>query len=223
MRVRCRNCALHQTWGKGCPWASVGTTQIFITDVEARAAAHPASCPPCRFVCREALGEGGREAAAYLRPVPPGSLVYGSGDSAVVVTKASVGDSEQASRIDCPPCQLVQLRRLTCMQAELPPVSLSRGRPVRVTAATTHHLHTHTRPPPPTPQAQAAQLYRMNMAQYRQLKAQLVAATAVLVGLGSGMAYAAGGRDLALPFALGGASGVLYQYMLQVGGARPVG
>lgn len=104
-----------------------------------------------RFVCREALGEGGREAAAYLRPVPPGSLVYGSGDSAVVVTKA-----------------------------------------------------------------QAAQLYRMNMAQYRQLKAQLVAATAVLVGLGSGMAYAAGGRDLALPFALGGASGVLYQYMLQV-------
>ncbi len=67
-------------------------------------------------------------------------------------------------------------------------------------------------------QAQAAQLYRLNMTQYRQLKAQLVAATAVLVGLGSGMAYAAGGRDLALPFALGGASGVLYQYMLQVRG-----
>lgn len=103
-----------------------------------------------RFVCREALGEGG-EAAAYLRPVPPGAVVYGSGDSAVIVTKA-----------------------------------------------------------------QAAQLYRLNMAQYRQLKAQLVAATAVLVGLGSGLAYAAGGRDLALPFALGGASGVLYQYMLQV-------
>ncbi|KAL4427631.1 hypothetical protein ABPG75_001720 [Micractinium tetrahymenae] len=103
-----------------------------------------------RFVCREALGEGGAEAAAYLRPVPPGAVVYGSGDAAVVVSKA-----------------------------------------------------------------QAAQLYRLNMAQYRQLKAQLVAATAVLVGLGSGLAYAAGGRDLALPFALGGASGVLYQYMLQ--------
>ena len=39
----------------------------------------------------------------------------------------------------------------------------------------------------------------------------------VLVGLGSALAYAAGGRDLALPFALGGASGMLYQYMLQVG------
>lgn len=40
--------------------------------------------------------------------------------------------------------------------------------------------------------------------------------TQVLVGLGSALAYAAGGRDLALPFALGGASGMLYQYMLQV-------
>lgn len=39
----------------------------------------------------------------------------------------------------------------------------------------------------------------------------------MLVGLGSALAYAAGGRDLALPFALGGASGMLYQYMLQVG------
>jgi len=38
----------------------------------------------------------------------------------------------------------------------------------------------------------------------------------VLVGLGSALAYAAGGRDLALPFALGGASDMLYQYMLEV-------
>lgn len=104
-----------------------------------------------RFVCRESLGEGGEEPAAYLRPIPPGAVVYGSGDNAIIVTKA-----------------------------------------------------------------QASQLHRMNMQQYRELKAQLVAATAVLVGLGSGLAYAAGGRDLALPFALGGASGVLYQYMLQV-------
>ena len=49
-------------------------------------ALHPAACR--RFVCREALGEGGREAAAYLRPVPPGAVVYGSGDSSVIVTKA---------------------------------------------------------------------------------------------------------------------------------------
>jgi hypothetical protein len=64
-------------------------------------------------------------------------------------------------------------------------------------------------------QEQAAALYRLNMEQYTSLKGQLLAATAVLVGLGSALAYAAGGRDLALPFALGGASGMLYQYMLQ--------
>ena len=68
------------------------------------------------------------------------------------------------------------------------------------------------------------------MQQYNDLKGQLVAATAVLVGMGSALAYAAGGRDLALPFALGGTSGVLYQYMLQVaadsvggGGSSPYG
>ncbi len=62
----------------------------------------------------------------------------------------------------------------------------------------------------------AAQLYSLNMQQYAEMKGQLIAATAVLVGLGSALAYAAGGRDLALPFALGGTSGMLYQYMLQV-------
>lgn len=45
--------------------------------------------PPHRFVCRAALGEGGEQPAAYLKPVPPGAVVYGSGDAAVVVSKAS--------------------------------------------------------------------------------------------------------------------------------------
>ncbi|KAL4855806.1 hypothetical protein ACK3TF_003579 [Chlorella vulgaris] len=103
-----------------------------------------------RFVCRSALGEGGQP-AAYLQPMPPGCVMYGSGDSAVVVTKE-----------------------------------------------------------------RAAQLYSLNMQQYAEMKGQLIAATAVLVGLGSALAYAVGGRDLALPFALGGTSGMLYQYMLQV-------
>jgi hypothetical protein len=40
-----------------------------------------------RFVCRELLGGGGAP-AAHLRPVPPGAVVYGSGDSAVVLSKA---------------------------------------------------------------------------------------------------------------------------------------
>jgi hypothetical protein len=51
------------------------------------------ACPclplPCRFVWREALGEGCNEAAAYLKPVPPGAVVYGTGDSAIIISKAS--------------------------------------------------------------------------------------------------------------------------------------
>ncbi|EFN54594.1 hypothetical protein CHLNCDRAFT_135440 [Chlorella variabilis] len=112
-----------------------------------------------RFVCRESLGEGG-QAAAYLLPVPADAVVYGSGDAAVAITKASM-------------------------------------------------------PLASPPDEQAAHLYSLNMQQYSELKGQLLAATAVLVALGSALAYAAGGRDLALPFALGGASGMLYQYMLQ--------
>jgi hypothetical protein len=42
-------------------------------------------------VWREALGEGCNEAAAYLKPVPPGAVVYGSGDTAVIISKASKG------------------------------------------------------------------------------------------------------------------------------------
>ena len=46
-----------------------------------------------RFVCRDDVGDRGEHAAAYLRPVPPGGVVYGSGDSSVVLTK------EQASQL----------------------------------------------------------------------------------------------------------------------------
>jgi hypothetical protein len=46
-----------------------------------------------RFVCRDDVGDRGTHAAAYLRPVPPGGVVYGSGDSSVVLTK------EQASQL----------------------------------------------------------------------------------------------------------------------------
>lgn len=46
-----------------------------------------------RFVCRDDVGDRGTHAAAYLRPVPPGGVVYGSGDSSVVLSK------EQASQL----------------------------------------------------------------------------------------------------------------------------
>ena len=46
-----------------------------------------------RFVCREAVGERADKAAAYLTPVPPGAVVYGSGDAAVVLSR------EQAAQL----------------------------------------------------------------------------------------------------------------------------
>jgi hypothetical protein len=40
-----------------------------------------------RFVCRGRLGGRKGEAAAYLTPVPPGAVVYGSGETARILTK----------------------------------------------------------------------------------------------------------------------------------------
>lgn len=45
-----------------------------------------------RFVCRSEVGTAGNP-AAYLRPVPPGGVVYGSGDDAVVLSR------EEAARL----------------------------------------------------------------------------------------------------------------------------
>lgn len=148
-------------------------------------------------MCREALGDGGAEPAAYLQPVPPGAVVYGSGGAAVVVTK-----------VRCAACS-----GLPALRPQEQAAALCSWR-VRQAAKSAPALLPN---PLPVAQEQAAALYSLNMRQYSALKAQLVGATAVLVGLGSGLAYAAGGRDLALPFALGGTSGVLYQFMLQVG------
>ena len=39
-----------------------------------------------RFVCREALGYGGVP-AGFLAPVPADSVVYGSGESAVILSR----------------------------------------------------------------------------------------------------------------------------------------
>jgi hypothetical protein len=40
-----------------------------------------------RFVCRKRLGGRKGEPAAYLTPVPPNAVVYGSGETARVITK----------------------------------------------------------------------------------------------------------------------------------------
>ena len=103
-----------------------------------------------RFVCRDNLGDDGAHAAAYLRPVPPGGVVYGSGDASVVLTKD-----------------------------------------------------------------QAAQLREWNLQVYSDFKITLLGVTAALVAVGTGVTYGTAGPDLAVPFAFGGLSSLVYQYLLQ--------
>jgi hypothetical protein len=59
----------------------------------------PGCLLPCRFVCRKRLGGRKGEPAAYLTPVPPNAVVYGSGETARVITKVRVQlqDSPQDS------------------------------------------------------------------------------------------------------------------------------
>ena len=75
--------------------------------------------------------------------------------------------------------------------------------------------------------SQAAQLHAFHMQQYSELKLQLLNLTAVLVAVGCGATFAFGGPLYALPFALGGSSALLYQFLLQQGvdgiGAGAVG
>lgn len=66
-------------------------------------------------------------------------------------------------------------------------------------------------------QTQARILHAAGMKGYLHLKAQLLYATALLVVTGSVGAYALDGLHAALPFALGGLGGVLYQLLLQQG------
>lgn len=48
---------------------------------------HVANVPVCRFVCRQRLGGRKGEPAAYLTPVPPNAVVYGTGDAARIISK----------------------------------------------------------------------------------------------------------------------------------------
>ncbi|GAB4821531.1 hypothetical protein N2152v2_008577 [Parachlorella kessleri] len=105
-----------------------------------------------RFICREFLGERTDTSAAYLIPISPDAVVYGSGDDAVVLSKE-----------------------------------------------------------------QAAQLYALNMAQYGDLKTRLLAINAGLVAIGTAAIFAHSGSSLAAPFALGGSSGMVYQFLLMAG------
>jgi hypothetical protein len=57
----------------------------------------------------------------------------------------------------------------------------------------------------------------MSLADYSALKSRLLLTTALLTLGGSGVAALASGIDAAVPFAIGGMAGLLYQLLLQLG------
>jgi hypothetical protein len=72
-------------------------------------------------------------------------------------------------------------------------------------------------------QEQAAVLQAMSLADYSALKSRLLLTTALLTLGGSGVAAIASGVDAAVPFAIGGMAGLLYQLLLQLGADAAVG
>lgn len=75
----------------------------------------------------------------------------------------------------------------------------------------------------PALQEQSAALQALSMSDYSSLKSRLLLTTALLTLGGSGVAVLASGVDAAVPFALGGMAGLLYQLLLQVGADAAVG
>ncbi|KAK9828601.1 hypothetical protein WJX72_000987 [[Myrmecia] bisecta] len=53
-----------------------------------------------RFICREAVGEGNASNAGFLAPVPVDSVVYGSGESAVVLSKEQAAALHRMGMLD---------------------------------------------------------------------------------------------------------------------------
>jgi hypothetical protein len=66
-------------------------------------------------------------------------------------------------------------------------------------------------------QEQAAALHALSLADYSHLKVRLLLTTALLTLGGSGIAAVWQGLDAAIPFAVGGTAGLVYQLLLQLG------
>ena len=54
-----------------------------------RCSSHGARCA-CRFVCRDRIGERQQCSAAFLPAIPQDAVVYGVGDSSVILTKVRI-------------------------------------------------------------------------------------------------------------------------------------
>ena len=64
----------------------------------------------CRFLCRQRLGYRADKNAEYLMPVPQESVVYGSGETAVVLSKVCCSRDAVAQRAhELAPCSCIPL------------------------------------------------------------------------------------------------------------------
>ena len=153
-------------------------------------------------MCRAQLGGRKGEPAAYLTPIPPGAVVYGSGEGARILTKVWARWGRGGGGVGG--------RRARGASARL-----AGGRAARERGGPRPTAPMCARPAPA--QEQAAALRGAGLGEYADLKGRLLLATALLAAGGSGAAALAGGAAAAVPFALGGAAGVLYQFLLQLG------
>lgn len=237
-------------------WEHIGGRAWLCLKQPARRSADPDQppAPRCRFVCRESLGEGGDEPAAYLQPVPPGAVVYGSGDAAVVVSKASrLAPKRAPAGAPAHACMSVGRRRRRLLPKHRPfpntlpptpapiPLPPGGGRPavqpqhgaVRRSQVAAGGRHRGARGPgqragvrgrrgsagagrPCSCAGHAGRPHAGGCHVFITSHSQRACANHASQPP-SPLHPCAGGRDLALPFALGGASGMLYQYMLQAG------
>ena len=163
----------------------------------------------CRFVCRQLLG--GSQGAALLSAVPENAVVYGSGNSAKVLSLVRYLYLIPA-RLSC-----------VCKCCECIPVAISPAvsciyicsacnpltqviedivdiRPVNISWKIFHFFKDC---PGIVLQVQARMLQSASMAEFAVLKSRLLVANACLVALGAGLAYACAGAEAALPFSLG--------------------
>lgn len=144
-----------------------------------------AGCVVCwsRFVCREYLGDRAENSAAFLAPIDPDAVVYGSGNEAVVLSKQQVCCAAPCCAVLCcaHPAFVLSLVVLRAKGIGLGTAAGPNG-PIQATLCIVAWAP-----------LQAARLYAMNMQQYGELKTRLMAINAGLVGLGTAAIFAHGG------------------------------
>lgn len=150
-----------------------------------------------RFICREDVGTEGTS-AAFLTPLPPNAVVYGSGEQAVLMTpvRALLKAAAAAAGLHC--------RTRTRSPSMVADDSAAHGR-ARTAGRDGRWCDVQT---------QASAVRRMGVRDYLDLKDRIFKTTVVLVFTGMAVSGAVGGADAAEAFTVGGAIAFFYQLAL---------